>query len=297
MAPKRKSNEGAGSQGKKPAPSQRQQDDGEQLTQTQLASIISDDERDRIAADIGRYFIFHEHTKRGITRADLRQAILPDRPGRAGGKILDVALEQAKLKLQEAFGLTIELLPDAPAMEAKAAKGSREACETTDDGAGAATQPKTTTSGRLVLANALPSVEGAEPDLPKEERMYLALVVVTLGIIRHSDMKATEDTLFTELRSIGLDKDERSAPFPHLEELITKRMVKDMYLQYSKNNDSDGVRVLIEGPRAPTELSEGAWASLREVCKDTFALSQDATQPNALQSTQPPAQKKRRSRS
>lgn len=214
---------------------------------------MPDDERDRIAAEIGRYFLFHEHSKRGVTRADLRKAVLSEKGGHAGGRMLDYALEHARTKLKETFGMDIQLLKDSHAMDEESKKGPHGAAAENEP---VETQAAKSANARLVLVNTLKHPRGMEPEVPKEEELYLALVLVTIGIIRHSDKRVSEKTLFTVLRTIGLNEQTRLArPFPPLEEVISKRMVKDMYLQYSKCARRAARRA---PPAAPTPASPPA---------------------------------------
>lgn len=180
---------------------------------------ISDVERDRLAGNLGRYLLFHEHTKHGVTRADLKKAILGDHQDKTG-KIFKYVLDRAQVKLQEVFGLDIQTLGAAKA---------------TDD------QTQTTASGRYVLVNQLSHGDdelGFQPD--EEHQKYMGMVLVAVEIVRRYDDECPEDKLHGLLESLGLPseaskdadgstEDGAKCRLPSVLD-VCKRMVREFYL-------------------------------------------------------------------
>jgi hypothetical protein len=138
--------------------------------------------RDRVAKEIARVLLFHEHCKTGISRAELKNAAMADMTD-SRGEIFEYALEHAKFMMKHTFGLDVTQL-----------KGDEEA------------DLKTTgTSVKFTLVNKL-----ARTAVPLEEERYSSLVLVVLGLIRYSSGKLNEKTLWKCLASMGLSKEARS---------------------------------------------------------------------------------------
>ncbi|KAJ1620863.1 MAGE family-domain-containing protein [Pavlovales sp. CCMP2436] len=279
MPAKRKSTDAAGSQAagsqakrKQPTRTEDSEDD-ERPDATQGGTLLAPCDshtRDRVAKEIARVLLFHEHDKRGISRTDLKKAAMTDMKD-TRGKVFEYAMEHAKLKLVETFGLDVVQVVRADD------KGDEEA-----------DLKITATNAKYILVNKL--VRTATPlEVSEEEGRYHALVLVVLGLVRYSSGKLNEKTLWECLATMGLSKEARAIsgkkgatqpPFKGLESLITKRMHNEMYITFSKQSNGDMGREIQEGPRAKEELpvaGEG-WEVVLERLRLVVQSSQTQTQ-------------------
>lgn len=188
--------------------------------------------RDRLAKEMARMLLFAEHTKKGVTRAEIKKAAMADVKD-SRGKIFDYAFAHANEMLRSTFGF--EIAPStakaAPQPEADAGGSTQGAGTQAAEGEEKSAPPK------YFLVSALER-KPPSPSYPdKEEALYRALVLVVVGIIRFSSNNLVEEKLWECLRVLGMDKDEKRKLHKFggsLEDLVLKRMVKDMYIHVAK---------------------------------------------------------------
>ena len=126
-----------------------------------------------------------EHTKKPISRAEAKKAVLKERPD-AGGKIMKVLLVHANEKLLALCGL--ELVPEggsgngAGEEEAMRASQSSQGASQSSQGA---SQGRVTGGARYVLANRLEPIVRSTPS--KQAAEYHALVMVALELLAHAE--------------------------------------------------------------------------------------------------------------
>mmetsp|Transcript_14891 Transcript_14891/g.40097 ORF Transcript_14891/g.40097 Transcript_14891/m.40097 type:complete len:297 (-) Transcript_14891:218-1108(-) len=286
MAPKRKSTDSAEAPGKRANVVTEDLDDEEDeqlgtqagFTQTQGgAPPCTPDMRERLAKAIARYFLFNEHSKTGIRRHTLRDALMKDVKDRKG-RILDYCVAHASEALQETFGLKIQSLAEAIAAPR----------DDGDQGQGSTQQPNLLAADKdklkYVLVNQIKAPEGVDLIPVAEDDNYLGLVVVVVGIIRASDHKLQEEKLWEYLAKLGLDKEKsRSArenqPFLNLEEVF-KRMVKEGYVATIEEKGKAS-KEFVEGPRSKLEINVAQLAELEA------ELAQDSEPTQVTQQTAP----------
>eukprot|EP00304_Pavlova_gyrans_P007146 CAMPEP_0206055128 /NCGR_PEP_ID=MMETSP1466-20131121/39477_1 /ASSEMBLY_ACC=CAM_ASM_001126 /TAXON_ID=44452 /ORGANISM="Pavlova gyrans, Strain CCMP608" /LENGTH=363 /DNA_ID=CAMNT_0053430351 /DNA_START=34 /DNA_END=1124 /DNA_ORIENTATION=- len=234
-----------------------------QQAPTQGPPPVDIGERDRLAGEIGRYLLFQEHTKRGVTRADIKKAVMPDAKGRQGGKALDYAMEHANVMLKETFGLQMTKLPDVHALEKLRNQSNKEKDLPTQTQRGSqADDPLASSEHKYVLSSILPKPVTVK-EFSADHKKYLGLVMVVLEIIRFSDHRVLQTKLFDYLAKLGL-KPGSEAPFTALHDTVTKRMVRDGYIVLSKQSGAPTDPEFIEGPRAKLEVQDNDWLAFEQ---------------------------------
>lgn len=130
-----------------------------------------------------------EHTKKPISRAEAKKAVLKERPD-TGGKIMKALLVHANEKLLALCGL--ELVPEggsangAGEEEADASQAASQSSQGASQSSQGASQGGRATGGaRYVLANRLEPIVRSTPS--KQAAEYHALVMVVLELLAHAE--------------------------------------------------------------------------------------------------------------
>ena len=146
-----------------------------------------------------------EHTKKPISRAEAKKAVLKERPD-AGGKIMKALLVHANEKLLALCGL--ELVPEggsgngAGEEEADASQAASQSSQGASQSSQGASQGGRATGGaRYVLANRLEPIVRSTPS--KQAAEYHALVMVVLELLAHAEGSMEVRTLRTRATSVA----------------------------------------------------------------------------------------------
>lgn len=146
-----------------------------------------------------------EHTKKPISRAEAKKAVLKERPD-AGGKIMKALLVHANEKLLALCGL--ELVPEggsgngAGEEEADASQAASQSSQGASQSSQGASQGGRATGGaRYVLANRLEPIVRSTPS--KQAAEYHALVMVVLELLAHAEGSMEVRALRTRATSVA----------------------------------------------------------------------------------------------
>jgi len=190
--------------------------------------------------------LLREHAKKPITKAELKAAVLRDRPDRSG-KIMKVVVASANKKLAQIAGLELVLDNSNDAEEDGADVGeASQAAAQSQGGKGGASQAK------YLLVNKLHGAVALQPS--DAALVYTGFVEAILQLIeRNQGACMAEDDLYNVwLPKLGLAKDHHLPQHntQKVEDLIGKRMVSEAYLRKRKS------------PAGNTEFVAGARAAM-----------------------------------
>jgi hypothetical protein len=186
--------------------------------------------RDRLASGIARFFILNEHSKKGLSRQDIRKGVMADVKD-SRGKILSYVMEHAAARLRATWGYDIQLLPGRVALEGEAeTRGCTQATQADDP------DEKAASGGKYTLVNVAERKRAPEAQAVEDET-YTALVLLVIGLIRHSSKSIEEEKLFQCLKMLGFDKEDKKAvtggiKMRDLESIVCTRMAKEMYIMF-----------------------------------------------------------------
>ena len=149
--------------------------------------------------------LMREHTKKPISRAEAKKAVLKERPD-TGGKIMKALLVHANEKLLALCGL--ELVPEggsgngAGEEEADASQAASQSSQGASQSSQGASQGGRATGGaRYVLANRLEPIVRSTPS--KQAAEYHALVMVVLELLAHAEGSMEVRALRTRATSVA----------------------------------------------------------------------------------------------
>lgn len=227
---------------------------GTQAGGTQAAAIDADT-ADGLANRLCRFVLLREHSKKPLSRTEMKAAVMSEHNDRSG-KIFKQVLAAANEKLKDIAGL--ELVPEAADGEGggdddagygtqavPGAASQSQAGPSTQGAAGMSQAPgasKAAKGGSFLLVNRLPDPYTFPP--ADAQQIYLAFVEVVLSMIQQSEGVLDEEKMFGYLSQLGLSRDH---PLPQqtiiadkVETLVQKRLVSEAYLRRQKKaNDAD----------------------------------------------------------
>ena len=153
----------------------------------------------------GAAVLMREHTKKPISRAEAKKAVLKERSD-PGGKIMKALLVHANEKLLALCGL--ELVPEggsgngAGEEEVDASQAASQSSQGASQSSQGASQGGRATGGaRYVLANRLEPIVRSTPS--KQAAEYHALVMVVLELLAHAEGSMEARALRTRATSVA----------------------------------------------------------------------------------------------
>jgi len=252
---------------KRKEPTEDDEDNATQSSQSSqslaaAASPLSPEETEKLANELCRYVLMREHTKKPISRAEAKKAVLKERSD-SGGKIMKALLVHANEKLLALCGL--ELVAEGGATngtgeeEADASQGASQSSQGASQsqggsqGQGSSQGGRQTGGGRYILANRLEEAGRLVRSTPsKQAAEYHSLVMVVLELLAHGEGTMEESTLLDHWLSAKL-RAPKDTKLPNqrqtVGDLVTKTMVQEAFLKRSKNA-STGKTEYSAGPRA-----------------------------------------------
>ena len=189
-----------------------------------------------------------EHTKKSLTRAELKDKIgLKDRKD-PGGRLLSAVIDAANETLKDVFGFELSHL-------AAAEEGSQPK-ESQPSQVPASQTSRASSTSKLILLNRLDAVT-----LPTraDRKVYQAMVVVILSILHFNDDKLSDDKLLQDwLSKLGLAEYEKIQELDATPVELLKRMLSEGYIKRET-----GTKLLIPGPRARLSVNTESLEAFR----------------------------------
>jgi len=221
-----------------------------QAQASQAPAAISAQTADTLANKLCRYVLLREHTRKPVTRSDMRAAVMSEHNDRAG-KIFRQVLAAANEKLYALAGLELVAVSEAVEEEGGDAATQGGVSQSQVGASQAAVVGKAMKAGSYLLVNRLK--EPARTDLADAPQAYLAFVEVVLSCIQQSGDIIDEERLFGYLEQIGLSRKE-CLPAPadqeKVESLVQKRLVSEAWLARKKKPNDPDNHVYVAGARA-----------------------------------------------
>lgn len=187
--------------------------------------------------------LLREHTRKPITKLELKNEVMHEHNDRSG-KIFKQVITLANEKLRDIVGL--ELVVDGDGGVGLTDEGGVDATQPGPSQGASASQAAGKAGGgagggRYVLVNRLE--DPVAMPLQDAPGIYLAFVEVVLNLIHQSAGHLDEPQLFEWLEVLGLGRT-ASLPSPadgeKIEALVSKRLVAEAYLRRRKKpNDAD----------------------------------------------------------
>lgn len=243
---------------KRKEPDEDAEDEGStsQSSSQQSSSPLSAEETDKLANELCRYVLLREHTKKPITRAEAKTAVIKDRKD-PGGKIMKALLHRANEKLLEIAGIEVVPAVDKDADDeddgAESSQGGGASQSSQAGGSQGGSQgalAKAAAGARYVLVNRLENRVPAGDS--KQAAEYQALVQVVLGLLAHGEGVLEEDALLDHWLGTKL-RAPRDFKMPNqrlsVADLVTKTMVAEAFLRKTRAKGGDKV-AYTAGPRA-----------------------------------------------
>ncbi|KAI3711264.1 hypothetical protein L2E82_41230 [Cichorium intybus] len=190
---------------------------------------ISEEEGDKLVAEVIRYILFKTHQNSGcpIKRDELTQLITKNYPQRS---LPAVVLNKATTKLSTIFGYNMKELSRSRPSSNNQARSS---------------QSSTDSKSYIITSQLDPGVYRKHvEDTRKSHLSGFAFVVV--GIVHLAGGKITEESLWHHLGRLGMTQnDERHTDFGNTKQTV-ETLVQQRYLQKDKTNGSEGLTLFYE---------------------------------------------------
>jgi len=258
-------------------------DEDEGGSQSQAALPLKAETADDIAARLCRFVLLREHTRKPVTRTEIKEQVMPEHKAQdRSGKIFKQVLAAANDKLRDIAGLELVDEAQAGVMDDDDADGSggqsqaaASQSQATQGGGGSGKQASG--AARYLLVNRIP--DAVVPPLTGDPALgtaiYQAFVEVVLSLIQESEGGVlAEDELFEFLQKLGVNREAKFGelvqhrPLPaeqeKIEYIVQKRLVAEAYLRRcKKKHDADNFEYL-PGSRATLSRDEGRAAEFHK---------------------------------
>ncbi|KAL4562869.1 hypothetical protein LXL04_026900 [Taraxacum kok-saghyz] len=209
---------------------------------------ISEEEGDKLVAEVIRYILFKSHHNSGcpIKRDELTQLITKNYPQRS---LPSIVLQKATTKLSTIFGYNLKELQRARPSSNNQTRNSQSSADT---------------KSYIVTSQLDPGVYRKLVEDTKNSHLT-GFAFVVIGIVHLAGGKITEESLWHHLGRLGMTQsDERHTDFGSTKQTI-ETLVQQRYLQKDKTNGPEGLTLIYE-------LAErGLDAALSSTFKDSLS--------------------------
>lgn len=143
--------------------------------------------------------LFAEHAKKGLTRAEIKKAAMPDVKD-SRGKVFDYAFSHANEMLKDTFGFKIAPAIGKSVVHQPDAQATQDAEAGTQAGDGEEHGEKGGPQKYFLVSSLVRRPPVAFDPSEKAEAAYRALVLVVIGVIRFASNKLSEEKLWECLK-------------------------------------------------------------------------------------------------
>ncbi|XP_076948719.1 uncharacterized protein LOC143621078 [Bidens hawaiensis] len=218
---------------------------------------ISDEEGDKLVAEVIRYVLFKTHQNSGcpIKREELTQLVTKNYPNRS---LPAIVLNKATTKLSTIFGYDMKELQRARPSSNNQARASQSSADS---------------KSYIITSQLDPAVYRKHIEDTRKSHLT-GLTFAVIGIINLAGGKVTEESLWHHLGRLGLAQDdERNADFGSTKQAL-EALVQQRYLQKDKSNGPEGLTLYYE--LAERGLQAAASNSFKE-CVTQMVMSEATT--------------------
>ncbi|KAJ0590705.1 putative MAGE domain, melanoma-associated antigen, MAGE domain, winged helix WH1 [Helianthus annuus] len=190
---------------------------------------ISEEEGDKLVAEVIRYILFKTHQNSGcpIKRDELTQLVTKNYHNRS---LPSLVLGKATTKLSTVFGYDMKELQRARPSSTNQARSSQSSADA---------------KSYIITSKLDPAVYRKHIEDSKKSHLT-GFTFVVLGIVNLAGGKITEESLWHHLARLGLSQDdERNADFGSTKQAL-ETLVQQRYLQKDKANGPEGLTLYYE---------------------------------------------------
>ncbi|KAL8192448.1 hypothetical protein R6Q57_027633 [Mikania cordata] len=214
---------------------------------------ISEEEGDKLVAEVIRYVLFKTHQNSGgpIKRDELTQLITKNYHNRS---LPSLVLNKATTKLSSIFGYDLKELQRARPSSTNQARSSQSSADL---------------KSYIITSKLDPGVYRKHIEDTKNSHLT-GFTFVVIGIVNLAGGKIAEESLWHHLGRLGLSQDdERNTDFGSTKQAV-ETLVQQRYLQKDKTNGPEGLTLYYE--LAERGLSATASNSFKESMAQVFLI-------------------------